>query len=88
MTPTPTIEFVAYSSETDAPFVPLPRSAILLPAAPEPGTVPVDDIAAHLLEHHHRDHDELMHESGLLLALHRFEHFEATLELVAVDHRH
>jgi hypothetical protein len=66
---------------------PQPRLTVVGPLAtadrPSPG-----DIRQHMVHAHHRALVELMGGPRLIRAVHRFEHFEAGMGLVEVDHDH
>jgi hypothetical protein len=66
---------------------PMPRPAVLGPVIVV-GRVSPHDIREHMIHSHHRAPVELLGEARLISAVHRFEHFEAGIGLVDVDHGH
>lgn len=66
---------------------PSPRLAVVGPVIVV-GRGSPHDIREHMIHAHHRAPVELLGEARLIRAVHRFEHFEAGLGLVEVDHDH
>ena len=69
------------------PSAPVPRLAVVGPVTVV-GRLSSHDIREHMIHSHHRAPVELLGEARLIRAVHRFEHFEAGLGLVDVDHNH
>ena len=84
-----TTSTTASALHTLAPVVspPQPQLTVVGGATPAGHAWP-GDIRDHMIHAHHRALVELMGEPRIIRAVHRFEHFEAGLGLVEVDHQH